>query len=389
MNNGDAISPLSAAIQADIAASGRTGVAEDGKELSAISFHQYMTHCLYHPEFGYYRSGTSRVGRDGDFYTSAYVGDAMGATLAARLTKLSAERFGEGACVDVVDWGGGTGRLSRHMLDAWNEAEEDSSRFRLTVVESNPIHRAAAAAELRPYLETGRAAVGSPEEWEASRSDRRREAPAIVVANELLDAFPVHRLTKIAGRIRERGVALGEDETFVPCLLKETDPRLEEWLREEGAEPREGQTVEANLDGAAWAAGLASRFRNALLVVIDYGDETEELFGPHRMDGTLLGYRSHRAYDDPYAFPGEQDLTAHVNFSHLRRALGKAGATEIWYGTQKRFLVESGIMDRLRAHALSDPFDPLVRRNRAIRQLLLSDGMSELFKVQIFAFANE
>ncbi|XID95341.1 class I SAM-dependent methyltransferase [Paenibacillaceae bacterium WGS1546] len=389
MNYGDANSPLSAAIRAEIAASGRAGVAEDGRELSAISFHQYMTHCLYHPEFGYYRSGTSRVGRDGDFYTSAYVGDAMGAALAARLAQLAAERFGEGEFVEIVDWGGGTGRLSRHMLDAWNEAETDVSRFRLTVVESNPVHRAAAAAELRSYLEAGRAAVASPEEWEGSRPERLREAPAIVVANELLDAFPVHLLEKNAGRVRERGVAWDEGGRFVPCLLKETDPRLEEWLRGEGAELREGQTVEANVDGAAWAAGLASRFRNGLLVVIDYGDETEELFASHRMNGTLRGYRGHRAYDDPYAFPGEQDLTAHVNFSHLRRELGKAGATEIWYGTQKRFLVESGLLGRLQAHALSDPFHPIVRRNRAIRQLLLSDGMSELFKVQIFAFANE
>jgi len=382
-------SPLQDRIRDAIASEGRPGTAADGARLSAIPFHQYMTLCLYHPDFGYYRSGETKVGPRGDFYTSSHVGEVMGERLAYKLAALARERFGEGRVVDVIDWGGGTGRLSRQMLDAWHSEEGPDlggNAFFLTLVDGNPAHREEAESLLESYVRSGKARIANdagafPDDGggRSPMSDR----PVIVVANELLDAFPVHRLTARDGEPMEWGVGW-RNGRFVPALLDEADPRLEAWLREEGVFPRENQTLEANLDGAAWAAGVASRFGHALLVFVDYGDESEELAGPHRMDGTLLCYRDHRAHNDPYSAPGEQDLTAHVNFSHVRRAVEAVGGREIWYGTQKRFLVEAGILDGLSAHALTDPFHPIVRRNRAIRQLLLSDGMSELFKVQIF-----
>jgi SAM-dependent MidA family methyltransferase len=147
----------------------------------------------------------------------------------------------------------------------------------------------------------------------------------------------------------------------------------------------EGQTAEVALDGQAWLAGLLGRLGQGLVVVVDYGDESVELVSSHRMDGTLVCYRNHLASFDPYEDPGEQDLTAHVNFTSLRRVALEAGWRESWYGTQKRFLVEAGLLERLIPHADADPFHPAARRNRAIRQLLLSDNMSELFKVQVLA----
>jgi len=382
----DRQTPLSAAIAASIAAGGSKGRMEDGTELSAIPFHHYMSLCLYHPDFGYYRSGSSKVGRDGDFYTSAYIGDVMGERLASWLSEQAIARFGPEEPVEVLDWGGGTGRLSRQMLDAWSSFERRGSKegvpsFFLTVIEGNPAHREEAKRELEPYLRTGRARVVDEAEWEATN---RPERPAIVLANELLDAFPVHRLVMKSGELKEWGVACSGGR-FHPCLMDVSDPRLKEWLHEEGIRLENDQTVEVNLDGAAWASTLATRFERAMLVFIDYGDETDELTGSHRMDGTLLCYRDHRAHNDPYAWPGEQDLTAHVNFSHIRRSVVRQGGEEIWYGSQKRFLVEAGIMEQLTAHGHTDPFHPAARRNRAIRQLLLSDGMSELFKVQAFA----
>lgn len=313
----------------------------------------------------------------------------MGDSLARWLRKVAFAHFGAGETVEVLDWGGGTGRLSRQLMDTWTSAETDSSSvleqaltFSMTVIDGNPSHRSEAHRELESYIREGRARVTDESEWQRFvPSDR----PVIVVANELLDAFPVHRLVMKDGELREWAVACAEDGRFIPCLMEPTDTRLIEWLREEGVELRENQTIEINLDGADWATAVAARFKRALFVFIDYGDETTELTGTHRMDGTLLCYREHRAHNDPYAWPGQQDITAHVNFSHIRRSMERHGAKEIWYGTQKRFLVEAGIMERLIAHNYSDPFHPIVRRNRAIRQLLLSDGMSELFKVQIFA----
>lgn len=382
--------PLEAIIKAAIAAEGRRGEAPDGlgtppgTELSAISFHHYMSLCLYHPDYGYYRGGVGRVGREGDFYTSAYVGEAMGEQLADAIVRLADERFPDGEPVAVVDWGGGTGRLSRHMLDAWAAAGATGDRFSLTLVDGSPEHRREAGERLEPYIRAGRAQVigGEPE---ALRDGG--EGPVVVVANELLDAFPVHRVVKSGGLVREWGVTWDEREgAFAPCLLKKdgggTDWAV--WLREQGVALREGQTFEICPDAAAWIRSLGDRVRRGALILIDYGDEQQELASAHRMAGTLMCYAKHRAHDDPYLTPGEQDITAHVDFSHMRRAASASGWRESWYGTQKRFLVESGILAKLSEHQIADPFHPVARRNRAIRQLLLSDGMSELFKVQIF-----
>jgi SAM-dependent MidA family methyltransferase len=367
-------------LEETIASSPHTGIDRAGQSRQAITFHQYMTICLYHPEFGYYRSGAARVGREGDFYTSAYVGDAMGERLAVFFAKLASERFGESNPVQVYDWGGGTGRLGRQLLDTWSKLTD--SRFKLEVVDGNPAHLLEASKELVSYMNEGRARVVASEQ---AFKELREESPAIILANELLDAFPVHRLMKKGGRLWEEGVSLDlHSGRFESCLLPPTSLRLSEFEREEGLSLLEGQIVEVNLDGTEWVRSLGEAAREAVLVIVDYGDETAELTAPHRLEGTLLCYARHRAHGDPFANPGEQDITSHVDFGLLRKEARKAGWEEIWYGTQKRFLIEAGILDALSEHRIADPFHPVVKRNRAIRQLLLSDGMSELFKVQVF-----
>lgn len=378
-------SPLSAIIRDRILNSVQIGRTDKGLELSAIPFHQYMMLCLYHPEFGYYRSGASRVGREGDFYTSAYIGDLMGEQLASELQRLAREFFSDEKTIEVIDWGGGTGRLGLQMLEAWEKAEESGEKeanFTLTIVDENPEHRNAASENLKSYIDADKARVLSREEGDSLTLN---DQPVIIVANELLDAFPLYRLVQRGGRLLEWGVGWeGEKQSFIPCVLEPTNARLLEWIEAEGMKLLNNQTIEVNLDAADWLKGIAERLGQAIIVFIDYGDEREELVASHRMDGTLLCYYKHRAHNDPYVNPGEQDITAHVNFSHIRQSAISCGCEEIFYGTQKQFLVESGILGKLSSHAITDPFHPIVRRNRAIRQLLLSDGMSELFKVQIF-----
>ncbi|WP_235427241.1 SAM-dependent methyltransferase [Cohnella kolymensis] len=234
---------------------------------------------------------------------------------------------------------------------------------------------------MEPYIASKRARVVSDEQadpalWCGSN--------VIIVANELLDAFPVHRIVSRGGRLLEWGVAW-DAGGFIPCLMELSSPRLSDWVEEQGISLLDNQTIEVNLDAADWIAEVGSSLGNAIVVLIDYGDEAGELSAPYRMEGTLLCYYKHRAHDNPYLMPGEQDLTSHVNFTHIRQAAVRAGWHELWYGTQKKFLVESGVLEKLSTHTIADPFHPVVRRNRSIRQLLLSDGMSELFKVQILA----
>ncbi|WP_276355944.1 class I SAM-dependent methyltransferase [Cohnella caldifontis] len=372
---------LAEEIRSAIARSAWAGRTPDGANVTCIPFRDYMEMCLYHPAYGYYRTGPTRVGREGDFYTSAFVGDIMGEQLAEYMIELAGRNFPDGAAVEAVDWGGGTGRLGRQLLDAWRR-KDGGERFFLTIVEGNPAHRGEAEAALQAEILASRARVISPED--AGREvwkDRR----TIVVANELLDAFPVRRVAREGGRLREEGVYWDERRGRpAACRMELIDSEPETWLNRQNVRLREGQVTEFGAEGAEWTAWLYRLMGPALLILIDYGDATRELAGPHRMDGTLLCYENHLAHADPFRNPGGSDLTAHVDFDLVRCRAEAAGWREIWYGSQKRFLVETGVLSKLSAHAISDPFDPLVRRNRSIRQLLLSDGMSELFKVQVW-----
>ncbi|MCC3372840.1 class I SAM-dependent methyltransferase [Cohnella sp. REN36] len=349
-----------------------------------LSFRDYMAACLYHPRYGYYRAETVRTGRQGDFYTSAYVGDVLGELLADRIDSLADEWFGPGTGpIDVIDWGGGAGRLSAQMLRRWRERGRSPDRFVLTLIDGHPGHLRLALEALAEAAASGTARILAEAEAEANVW---RERPAVVVGNELLDAMPVHRVVRRDGRLREWGVRWDAAVAAPrPCLMAQTDPALTAWMERDGIALAEGQSAELHLDAGAWLRALSGRLGRALLVFLDYGDETEELTAPHRMDGTLLCYARHAAHADPYAQPGEHDLTAHVNFTSIRHAAREAGWTEASYATQKEFLVSAGILDRLAENAGTDPFGSVARRNRAIRQLLLSDGMSELFKVQVFA----
>lgn len=369
-------------IRQSIMEHGTTGriAASDGTPAAAaaIPFRDYMAFCLYDETYGYYTSGRQRVGKDGDFYTSASVGHVMGAVLANCIRRMSAAAD---LPVALFEWGAGTGRLAASLLQAWRDADaKQAETVHAFLVDGHPGHREEARQALEAAGFGGTAKVLPPEE--AERLLVEAEQP-ILLANELLDAFPVRRIKRAGGQLWEIGTAWDERaERFCDALLPLCEDDLAELART-GLQPREGQEAEWCTDALAWLAEMTSRMTGGMLILIDYGDVQEELLGPHRMNGTLLGYANHRAYHDPYLDPGGQDLTAHVNFTAVREAAERLGWTCACYATQKQFLLDNGVLDLLQAHYDPNPFSETARQNRAVRQLLLSDGMSELFKVLI------
>lgn len=340
--------------------------------LQAIPFRDYMELCLYAPECGYYNRPGRKIGKEGDFYTSASLGGMMGEALATWIGRLA----GEGdEPFELVEWGGGTGALAEQTLGALRERFPLAyERLRFTAIEASPVHRREMAERIAPHA--GKVRQADAAAWLAEPDDRF----TIVVANELLDAFPVHRLRLRGGEWRELYVA-AEGDAFVEREYRCANKELLDYVNGTGVAFADGQTADVNLLASEWIAGTVRRIARGHIVAIDYGDVASELFAPHRLNGTLLCYRHHQAHDDPYAHPGEQDITAHVDFSACITAGLAAGATEWSLATQREFLVEGGLLAMLQEHDGRDPFSPAARRNRAIRQLLLSDGMSELFKV--------
>lgn len=353
-----------------------TGTAEQ-----AIRFEHYMSLCLYHETYGYYRTRRKKIGREGDFYTSSYVGTGMGACLAAFM--LSCWSGHPGSLTDplhVVEWGGGEGRLAAHTLDALKKADKKLyQRVQYTMIETSAYHRSIQKSTLAPH--ENRLRFMTEEEWLAAAP----HPGSTVLANELLDAFPVYRLRCNQGTLQESWVTWDtQAQSFAERWMPLCDPQVHAYLQQAGVKLAEGQVVEVNLAGPAWLERIAGALPRGRIILIDYGDTADELYAPHRMRGSLMCYRRHQAHDNFLLFPGEQDITCHVDFSACLRTLEEAGY-QTRFMTQREFMVGHGILDRLQNHTSRDPFSPEARQNRAIRQLLLSGGMGERFKVVIAA----
>ncbi|MDF2658875.1 MAG: SAM-dependent methyltransferase [Paenibacillus sp.] len=345
---------------------------------SALSFRDYMELCLYHDPLGYYSRDTVKVGKDGDFYTSSSIGTIMGEVLGMFIIK-QAQRYDADTPLTIVEWGGGTGRLAGHILDTVAKRSKSLyDRLTYAMVESSPFHRRLQTEQLSPHPAVQHVTPGQSYEM-------LENGPAIVLSNELLDAFPVHRIERKDGSLYEWFVGWSEESgKFVTRLFPlAAGSRAASYIERESVPVRERQIVDVNPEAADWVKRILSGLREGMLVTIDYGDVAEELYSAHRMQGTFLCYRKHQAFDDPYAYPGEQDMTSHVDFTACIRAGTEAGAGEWSLRTQKQFLIDEGVLELLVAHNGQDPFGPEARRNRAVRQLLVSDSMSELFKVLV------
>ncbi|WP_018756701.1 class I SAM-dependent methyltransferase [Paenibacillus terrigena] len=358
--------------------------------MQRIPFGRYMELCLYHSEAGYYMTDRPKIGKEGDFYTSSNVGSLMGEMLAAKIALIiEEEKFhkGKNQQVRIVEWGAGTGRLGLQILESLEISYPDMYPYiQYTIVEQSEFHRQLSQNHLT--------AAGKQTEWwtEAEFYDRKDQNPMIVIANELLDAFPVERvrypgMERGWGELEQQFVRWDvESEAFV-SLWSDAAPEVEEYVQqhvlEQGVQLRPQQELEVNLGALAWIRDMTTVIHQGYCIVIDYGDQTKEIAAAHRMKGTLICYHRHLAHDNPYINVGDQDITAHVDFTAMECVAEESGITRAFYGTQKQFLMEAGLLQKLQDHYTVDPFDPIAKRNRAIRQLLLSDQMSELFKVWV------
>lgn len=353
-----------------------------------LPFREYMRLCLYDEQYGYYMAAAAKIGKEGDFYTSSSIGSLMGEMLALSILGWHRDRereSGSGLPLVLAEWGGGSGRMARQALDRLRaEDEAVYARTTLHMIETSPWHRELQRIELAEHEAAVR--YMTPGECEAAPSGW---SGAFLWSNELLDAFPQSRLRMAHGQWQELGVGWDSAaESFVEEVRPCTEPALLDYagrLAQAGIGIADGQTIDICPEAADWLEATANRLGRGRIVTIDYGGSAAELFAPERAGGTLMCYYKHMAHDDPYRLCGLQDITAQVDFSALLAAGSRAGWTQAEFMTQRDFLVRAGIMNELRDHSQADPFHPAVKRNRAIRQLLLGDRMAELFKVLILS----
>jgi len=344
-----------------------------------IPFAEFMGLALYHPEGGYYAASYDPVGwRDGaDYYTAPSRHPVFGAVLARQVAECLAA-VGEGP-LDLVEFGPGSGALAHSLLRGLSvPASGHLADLRCTLVEPNP-HRV--EVQRRRLSEAGLAEKVrwmDLSAWEAS-SERLR---GCLIANEVLDALPVHRLVFQEGGFWE--IHVDWKEGLVETLCPISSPALQAELQRHAFGPREGQEIEICLEAIRWIRRVASRLGRGYVFLFDYGHLAPEMYAPRHQRGTLLAYHRHRINEDYLERVGRQDLTAHVNFSSVIEAAREAGLVSCGLVPQGRFLLALGILDRLRPAATEFRWEKY-RERKAIEDLFLPAGMGESHQVLILA----
>lgn len=318
-----------------------------------ITFARFMELALYDPELGYYRVEAARPGRTGDFLTAPETHPIFGAAIARQLDEIW-QRLGRPTRFVLREYGAGSGALAVAVLDAL------AGRGLLGRVAGSPGLAAAiryAPMEINPHrraeLVQRVAAAGSGAVLELELDEDRPELGA-VLANEFLDALPVHRVQgRAGGQLAELYVDL-DGSAFVERPGEPSTSALAERLAAEGIVLGDGARAEICLEIDAWIGRVSAGLARGALLVIDYGHPAAELYGPDRAAGTLLAYSGHRVHDDWAVAVGRQDLTAQVDFSALEGAARASGLTPLGLTSQAEFLVGAG-MDELLEAIRSEP----------------------------------
>ena len=282
-----------------------------------ITFARFMERAATEPGLGYYATSGSRPTREGDFLTAPELHPFFGRIVARQLDELW-RRLGSPERFVLREYGAGRGTL----------AETVQAGLR---ADASGLARALA----HEPVDLGTSAPADP-------------VVGCILANEFLDALPVHRVDQTAAGLREVYVTWG-DGWFEDDAAAPSTPALERRLAADGVALAPGTRTEVCLALDEWVESAARSLERGYLLVIDYGHEAGDLYAPRRAAGTLLGYRSHRTEADPYLAVGRMDLTAHVDLTALDRAAAHAGLEPAGATTQAEFVAGLGLGDMLRA----------------------------------------
>jgi len=281
-----------------------------------LPFHLFMEQALYHPEHGFYASGQTRTGRAGDFLTPVSPGPVLGELLARQADEWHAA-LGRPQGVRLIEQGADAGWLARDLLAAIHRGHPELAQAsKLHLIEPHP-------RLVRKQKETLGAAAKKIRwhpSWETIPADG---IPSFFYSCELVDSFPVRIFRFREGTWREQRVDRGSSG-FV-WQEGEIDASTLAMIRHWNAPEMEGFTVELRPGTPAWVKGWAEKISPGLVLTLDYGFTSTELLSPNRSAGTLVAMRGHQRVADPLADPGQQDLTAHVNFTELEELAAREG----------------------------------------------------------------
>lgn len=385
------------------------------KSEGPITFKNFMEMALYEPELGYYTSQNTKIGRAGDFYTSPHLHPVFGAMIGKQIEEMW-EVMGMPSDFQIVEMGAGVGYICKDMLEYYKGVDGSGSQgakggrkifknLRYIIVELNPAMREQQKNLLSDFLNKVR--------WVSSLRELNN-IKGCILSNELLDAFPVH-LIEMEDEVKEIYVGI-ENETFMsyrdtkenennppsPSPLptgervrmrgfsgerligikgKPSTQEIADYLKEFSIELPEGYKTEINLKIKEWLKEIDDVLTEGFIITIDYGYPAWDYYCEDRNRGTLLCYHKHQVIEDPYQNIGEQDMTAHVNFSSAKKWGEELGIKTIGFCQQGRFLISLGI-DKEIAKLYKESRDYLFEIAK-IKKLILPGTLGETHKVMI------
>ena len=332
-----------------------------------LTFKDWMTEVLYAPGLGYYAAGATKLAlrssQDksplvGDFVTAPELSPAFGRTLARQILQVMRTQ----GLTQILEFGAGSGQLACDILQFMQDHEQNHIQYSILEISS----------DLRVRQQEMLAHEGLKAQW---LDQIPENFEGVILANEVLDAMPVHLVRWSEDSVvLERGI-VNLDEGFAWQDRPASQSLAQALARRMPALP--GYVTEINLQAEAWTRTLASHLKKGLVLLVDYGFTQREYYHPQRSKGTLMCHIQHRAHDDPFFAPGLQDITAHVDFSAVASSAHSASLDVLGYTSQARFLLNAGLHEEL----LQNPDLQSTQHLRRIEKLLSEAEMGELFKV--------
>jgi len=359
-----------------------------------IPFSRYMELALYHPGLGYYNGGSVKLGGEGDFVTAPEISTLFGRTLARQIQQILEEvseqfrQSGQFECADILEFGAGSGKLARDVLRELEQTGSLPRRYYILEVSAQLRERQQQCLQEQvPHLI-------SRVQWLDQLPEHFQ---GVIIANEVIDAMPVHLIEWQGNTAQELGVVWQEQKNghCVPFAF-ENRPILNETLKTHAdsllqylnpqGDSNFSYVSEINLAAGYFMHSLAQMLQQGVAILIDYGFGQSEYYHPQRSQGTLMCHYRHHAHNDPFYLPGLQDITSHVDFSFLYESMQDTGLSLMGYTTQAHFLMNCSVTDILSQTSIEDVEQYLPLANQ-LQRLVSPAEMGELFKV--IAFGKE
>jgi SAM-dependent MidA family methyltransferase len=332
-----------------------------------VTVARFMEWALYHPEHGYYTRGP-HIGPKGDFLTSPETSSAFGELLAHHVAEIDA-LLGHPPNFHVIECGPGRGTLAADLLAALaGNFPALFGRCHYWLVEISPALGAQQAQRLLPRFE-------GYVSWAASVGELPAGLDGALLGNEFIDAFPVHVIENREGTLLEQYVGNRPEGGFQLVYGQPSDPRLVAFLAHYSIDLAPGQRIEINLASAKWLEQAAQALGRGVATLIDYGETQPARYSQPRREGTLLGYYGGAVTPDIVAHPGEQDITALVDFTALQDEATGAGFSVLGMTRQASFLVGLGLGSSLTVEGHTDDVTAALNYRRGLQTLVSMEGL--------------